>query len=90
MERSALAKSITCPESETDDKTFREPAGTDDSCSKDMPEHHQGRDLASGGVYEFQLVNDCNGSANEIQMRGFLFPILNHTRLRAERTCLIF
>lgn len=50
-----------------------------------MPEHHHGSNLASGGVYEFQLVKDCNGFANEIQMRGFLFSILNHTWLRVER-----
>ena len=60
----AMPKSITLPESNwacislAEDKTKgkmpQEQAGTKDSCSRGLAEHHQGRNPLSGDVYGFQ------------------------------------
>ena len=59
-----MAKSITWPESDwacislaedkTEGKMPKEQAGTEDSCSRGLAEHHQGPNPASGDVYGFQ------------------------------------
>ena len=63
-----MAKSITWPESDwacisledkTEGKMHQEQAGTEDSCSRDLAEHHQGWNPASGDVYAFQ-TSGCN------------------------------
>ena len=64
VECSAMAKSITWPESDwtcislaedkTEGKMPKEQAGTEDSCSRGLAEHHQGPNPASGDVYGFQ------------------------------------
>ena len=65
----AMAKTITWPESDwacislaedkTEGKMPQEQAGTEDSCSRGLAEHHQGWNPASGDVHAFQ-TSGCN------------------------------
>lgn len=45
---------IWLAEGKTEDRTPWEPTGSEDSCSKNLAELQQGRNSASGDVYEFQ------------------------------------
>ena len=45
---------ISLAEDKTEGKMPQEQAGTEDSCSRGLAEHHQGRNPASGDVYGFQ------------------------------------
>ncbi len=50
---------ISLAEDKTEGKMPQEQAGTEDSCSRGLAEHHQGWNPASGDVYAFQ-TSGCN------------------------------
>ena len=55
---------ISLAEDKTEGKMPQEQAGTEDSCSRGLAEHHQGWNPVSGDVYAFQ-TSGCNWLQSE-------------------------